>query len=168
MENYTIRQGLDARPGDRFASETNDCTVNAISNVTSNPYPVVHAYLKANGRKDRRGFRTYGHFGQGRTALGHKFTYLNLNGSGTRSMTVARFAQTHRSGRFLVCISRHALCVVEGTIIDSARLKPRARIKSAWRVEKIGPKLADRPDKLPETRAHDARSRVASPGPGCP
>jgi hypothetical protein len=137
MENYTILEGNSARPSDRFATETNDCTVNALANVTQSPYPVAHAYLKRAGRRDRHGFRTYSHFGSSRTALGHNFTYLNLHGSGSRTMTVARFVQTHPRGRFLVCISRHALCVADGVIIDSARAKPRARVKSAWRVERI-------------------------------
>jgi hypothetical protein len=140
MKNiYRILQGMSARPGDRFGHETNDCTVNAISNVTSQPYPVVHAYLKAAGRRDRGGFYTYRHFGSERTALGHKFTNLNVSDLGVRnSMTVGRFAKTHTRGRYLVTIHKHALCVVDGTIIDSARAKPRARIRSAWLVESLG------------------------------
>jgi hypothetical protein len=137
MKTYTILEGLSARPSDRFASETNDCTVNAISNVTKLPYPTVHAYLKAAGRRDRHGFRTYSHFGKERAALGHKFTYLDLAPIGVPQMTVASFVRRHPRGRFLVCISRHALCVADGVIIDSARAKPRARIRSAWRVESI-------------------------------
>jgi len=136
---YIIREGQNAKPADRFATETNDCTVNAISNVTGLPYPTVHAYLKAAGRPDRHGFRTYSHFGSERIALGHKFTNLIASDLGVRNgMTVGRFAQTHPRGRFLVCISRHALTVLDGVIVDSARAKPRARIKNAWLVEKVG------------------------------
>jgi hypothetical protein len=139
MKPYRILEGHNAKPADRFASETNDCTVNAISNVTRQPYPVVHAYLKAAGRRDRGGFYTYRHFGSEKTALGHKFTNLTVSDLGVRSgMTVARFAQTHPRRRYLITILRHALCVVDGTIIDSARAKPRARIRNAWLVESTG------------------------------
>jgi hypothetical protein len=49
-------------------------------------------------------------------------------------MTLARFARLFPRGKFLVCISRHALCIKDGKIYDFSG--PRARVKSAWRVEK--------------------------------
>jgi hypothetical protein len=130
-----IRQGQ--HPADRYGHERNDCTVNALCNVTGNTYPTVHAYLKAAGRKDRRGFYTYRHFGTaGKRALGHKFIYVGFVGQ-KKKPTAIRFARTHRAGRYLICTRSHALCVVDGRIIDSARAKPRARIRSAWRVEPL-------------------------------
>jgi hypothetical protein len=139
INDLKIRQGF--RPLDRFGFETNDCVVNAVSTVTDSPYPVVHAYLKAAGRKDKRGFYTYRHFGNStKVALGHKFTYINLWNTTRRGgmPTAMTFARLYPVGKYLVCTRGHALTVINGTIVDSARAKPRARIRSAWRVEKIG------------------------------
>jgi len=136
MKKALILEGIHA--GDRFAHETNDCTVNALTNVTGLPYPTCHAYLKAAGRRDKRGFRTYAHFGQRRDALGFRFTYIDLWDLCHSRVSLARLARLYPKGDYLVCISRHALCMKNGTIIDSARSGSRSRVKSVWRVERIG------------------------------
>lgn len=119
------------RPKDRFGNENNDCVVCAVATVAETSYAEVHAYLKKAGRKDRKGFHTYRHFGRSKNALGRRFTYLENSGK-----SLIRFARENPKGRFLVTIRGHALCVVDGVIIESnSRVRRRAVLRNSWRVE---------------------------------
>jgi hypothetical protein len=119
---------------DRFSWEDNDCVVCAVSNVCETSYAEVHAYLKKAGRKTGKGFHTYRHFGGGLVALNRNFRYEVFNG------TLAQFARSHSVGKYLVTIHRHAICVIDGVIVESnSRARVRAQVLSVWKVETLTP-----------------------------
>lgn len=127
-------------PSDRFGHEDNDCVVCAVATASEASYAKVHAMLKAAGRKDRRGFHTYRFFGREKTVLSRRFTYKETWNNG-RHQTLIRFARENPKGRFLVTIPHHALCVIDGVIVESnSRVKRRASVRNAWRVEADAPK----------------------------
>lgn len=133
------------RPKDRIATENNDCVVCAIANVTDAPYREVHALLKKAGRKDRKGFHTYRFFGERRIELGHTFvacgsaelTHKWHSTSAPTKVTLSRFAKQNPKGKFLVTIAHHALCVLNGVIVETnTRVRRSAKVKCAWLVSK--------------------------------
>ena len=48
-------------------------------------------------------------------------------------ITLREFCRTHPDGRFIVCIRHHALCVIDGVVMEGKKPRFRATVKAAWR-----------------------------------
>jgi hypothetical protein len=133
--------------------EHNSCTVYAVACVLGVDYDEAHALLKAHGRKNRRGTRSY----IATRAMATRGTLREIpirsaNGfinRGTYSFdkryrlpTVAQFvSELPKRGRFFLCAGHHAFAFVDGVILDNLRKpKTRARIYTAFEFIPPAPK----------------------------
>jgi hypothetical protein len=139
MQQNNVLEGY--APNDRWGAEDNDCVVCAVASVTDILYSEVHGWMKANGRRDKKGVNTYRMFGLWKKALGHCFTYMEIKPlPGYKTTTLRRFALTHPKGKYLVTIPGHAICVIDGIVVESnRRARLRSPVRNVWRVEKIQP-----------------------------
>lgn len=116
--------------------ENNDCAVRAVVNVTGIEYDTIHAAFKGNGRKDNAGtnhivlFKTMkdlgmsyvGSFGKTKPARFAEMisgTFYDVTKDHiNQSLTLGNLVKALPFGKFVVCISGHALALVDGKIID--------------------------------------------------
>jgi hypothetical protein len=111
------------------ADERNDCTVRALANTLDINYDHAHAALSKHGRKHGKGcshkvwhkayteqgltlVRLYG------TTQRARLLSKNLGMPTEKGTTLATLLKTIGKGRFAVMITGHALCVIDGQIID--------------------------------------------------
>jgi len=136
--------------------ERRDCVVCALSNATGIGYVKAHDMLKQNGRRDRRGTRTYittATIEQGARLNLWSFRRVDVNKrEPTKSEafsyrfygrrvntrpTVASFIRSlPRTGRFIMAAAAHAFCYIDGKIVDS-NSTPVVRGRVLWCYEII-------------------------------
>lgn len=126
--------------------EENDCVVRAIVNASGRDYDCVHAFLKTEGRKDRRGtnieamisafhkfdFKFVGTFGTTVVAKSSihfiKKRYTISTGYHNKSITLEKLMQSLPYGRFVAIIRGHAVAIVNGKLIDTHDNPRQARV----------------------------------------
>lgn len=122
--------------------EHNDCAVRAATNVLGLDYDDVHSVFKKNGRKDKKGtdinvfFKTFkelgfsyvGSFGKTKAARSVEFFsgchFKVTKDHFNKSLTLGQFLKQVPFGKYVVCISGHALAVIDGKIIDNIEHLP--------------------------------------------
>jgi len=110
-----------------FTHEFNDCVVRAISIAYCIEYKIVHAELKALGRKAGCVISTMVAM-DGREFIWHK-RQKDLHS------TVGRFVGEHQTGHYIVVISGHALSVIDGVIHDIVLGNTnRCHVIHAWKI----------------------------------
>ena len=109
--------------------ERNDCTVRALANALDIDYNDAHAALSKHGRKHGRGcthkvwhkayteqgltlLRLYG------TTKRARILSKNLGMETSKGTTLGTLLKTIGGGRFAVVVTGHALCIIDGQIID--------------------------------------------------
>ena len=113
--------------------ENNDCSVKALAIASGKHYDVVHAILKAEGRKDRKG-AYMPQIMAAANKLGLKC--YNITRQRKQWGTVRGIVSKLRGNRtYLVHTSRHILPVVNGKVEDwtDGRLN---RVVTVWQIDK--------------------------------
>lgn len=115
--------------------EKSDCAVRAVALATHTDYTIVHAIMKANGRRSRCG--TYMPTTEKSIrALGFDFRPVRTQGCSMR--TIMRHLDPTRT--YLVRISRHILCVRAGDVMDWSAGTAK-RVKEVLEIIEQGPQL---------------------------
>lgn len=116
-------------------TETNDCTVRAVSIATGAPYREVHAFFKANGRKSGQGVYFEGivnrHSGH---LFGHALTRTSVTpAKGVRTLLLRN---PHLAeGTWILGMTGHVACLRDGVLLDSWD-SSRKQTTTAWLVTK--------------------------------
>lgn len=128
--NYEKAQRISKEMG-----EWSDCTVKAIAIACDKPYRMVHAMLKEEGRKDRRGcfqpeqFRTI-------NRLGYKLTRVEGEAPFRFGGTVTTLPKRLPSkGNYIAYVRGHIIAVKDGKIEDWTEGR-RHRILEVYKVER--------------------------------
>jgi len=132
-------------PADFGIAEKNDCAVRAIANVGAYPYPVALRLMAQEGRKKGRGtpwdtldkvYKMAGAFDV--TYYGERMRRLSKTHSvpfRPQSMTLETFLERHPKGRYVVVITKHAVAVVNGAVVDMYRNKAGKRLMASYQFE---------------------------------
>jgi hypothetical protein len=109
--------------------ERNDCTVRALANALDIDYNHAHEALSKQGRKNGKGCSQKvwhtAYTKQGLTLLGVYGTtnrsrqlskYSGMKSS--KGITLGKLINTLGKGRFAVVVTGHAICIIDGQIID--------------------------------------------------
>lgn len=124
--------------------EHRDCTVKALSVAKGIPYDEAHKVLKAWGRKNRcgakfsvlhnayteHGFKVMGVFGKTKRA---RHVSRVIDAPIQAGMTLKTFKKTYTKGSYIVCVTGHAVAVVDGVQADSSTENAKV-----WAVYKQG------------------------------
>lgn len=115
--------------------EHNDCAVIALAIVLDTTYAKCHAFLKKNGRRNKRGTP----YSVSEKAIKSMIRYRYVKGpySNSNKKSLKKFCQDHPEGRFLVGVRGHALAVIDGVIHDHKEGLRRQVIR-AYRIYKPG------------------------------
>lgn len=111
-------------------SETNDCSVKAVSIACDVPYHVAHKALALQGRNNRRGAYEW-QIHRALQSLG--FDIRIVNATAASCATIARDVKVQK-GFFIAYVSRHILAIVDGKVEDWTATNCRRRIQSVYRV----------------------------------
>jgi len=121
-----------------ISNEHNDCAVIATSVAVNKPYDAVHAVYAAAGRKHRRGSTI--------TMMDESLANLAAAADTARpakarqgGVTLAQWIAAHRTGRYVVAVTGHAIAVIDGVIHDWGRATsgPRKRVLYSWDVSHL-------------------------------
>ena len=142
---YIVSKDGGYIPADFGIVEKNDCAVRAIANVGAYPYPVALRLMSQEGRPRGRGtpwdaldkvYKMAGAFDV--TYYGERMRRLSQKHSvpfRPQSMTLETFLERHPKGRYVVVITKHALAVVDGTIVDMNRNRAGKRLMASYKFE---------------------------------
>ena len=139
ITNQVIKQGSSSL----MNSDSNNCTVLALAATIGISYD--EAYKIASDiwwRKRKKGVRTStleAYFGGFAKKVDTKKVYhiKHSNKDVVCKMTVGTFAKEYPTGNYYVLVSRHALAINDGKILDHANLllKPKRIVKHAWKIK---------------------------------
>jgi hypothetical protein len=116
-----------ADPQPDFPNENNDCVVRAISVAGCISYAEAHKALADAGRRNARGTKIQTSI----SALEKLFP--KAASTPVPRQTLLYFMHTHRTGHYVVFVSRHAVAVVDGTLYDW-KPGPRRIVKRFWKL----------------------------------
>jgi hypothetical protein len=129
--NYKKAQRISAEIG-----EDNDCAVKAVAIACDVPYRMAHSLLKSEGRRNKRGTKTY-MIHRAIKGLGFKMTEVEgqapLKFGGTVTTLTTKVPRT---GIYLAYTATHVLIVKNGKVEDWTEGR-RHRIQQVYKVERI-------------------------------
>ena len=124
--------------------ESRDCTVRALANSTGLRYGNAHNILRQHGRKDKRGCTHHvwhdayisngmslvGVYGttHGARSLAKKISVVAQNGT-----TLGSILPKLTNGSYIVIITRHALAVVNGGVVDMNLNRSNSRVIAVYK-----------------------------------
>lgn len=112
--------------------ETRDCVVVSFCEVWGAPYAAAHNHIKKMfGRKNRKGTPTV----NCKEALSRcpKTKMSMRSWEGADRMTLKKFCELHKVGRYWVFVAGHALAVIDGVVHDHKH-GPSRKVRFAFRV----------------------------------
>lgn len=127
-------------------AETNDCTVRALANAAIIPYGVAHAFLKAEGRINRKGSRCTQSYAayikaglvlksiHGGTVRARALTRCS-GLTAKRGVTLGTLLPKLSKGRYVVVVTGHALAVVNGQVIDGGPNRAGKQVYGLYKVK---------------------------------
>lgn len=129
--------------------EKNDCVVRAIATSFGIEYKRSHQICEnLFNRKRRDGTQglpaklSNPNIVSQLESMGYSFKPYTVNytrkwDNGIQKMNIRRFCRTYSQGTFLVLVSKHALTIKDGEVIDWDNFKPKLQRKvlHAWKVE---------------------------------
>lgn len=142
---YIVPKSGGYIPSDFGIVERNDCAVRAIANVGAYPYPMALKLMTQEGRPRGRGtpwdtlhkvYTMAGAFDV--TYYGERMRRLSEKRSVAlrpQGMTLETFLERHPKGRYVVVITKHALAVVDGTIVDMGKNRAGKRLMASYKFE---------------------------------
>lgn len=107
-------------------NEHRDCTVRALTAVSSAPYATVHAVFAAHGRKNRRGVPLITVMQSVARDLGITAKVVRRSGS------VERLVRDFPTGRLVVTTRGHAFALIDGVARDDHATSSLRHVKRAW------------------------------------
>lgn len=111
-------------------SESNDCTVRALSTAAQLPYYEAHAAMAAAGRAKGRAVPFYP-VDAAYTAKGGSWTNIQ-----DRKMTLAQFTRSlPAKHRYAVLINRHVFAMIDGVQHDLSKNGARCRVIGYWKFD---------------------------------
>ena len=138
-------------------NEKNDCFVRALAAATDMDYDTTHQEVKDQfGRKNNKGTENHMIIGQMLNAeenglvIGDKRFSVNVLGKARthntyklygelikRKKTVKSFIKDNPKGNFLVTVSKHALAIVDGKLIDNKgeEFRPTRKVDGAYSIK---------------------------------
>lgn len=126
--SYTTTKEASAR-----MNESRDCAVKAVAIATGTEYEVVHAMLKAAGRRNRHG--TYR--AQTDKVIGQLgFTQIDVTHQ-VRGKTVRTVEGELTGGNYMVFVAQHVLAVTDGVVQDWTAGRQH-RIKNVLKIIRDG------------------------------
>ena len=139
-------------------NENNDCFVRALAAATDMDYDVTHKEVKDQfGRVNKRGTENHMIIGQMFNAeenglvIGDKRFSVKVLGKARthntyklygnlidRKKTVKSFIKDNPKGSFVVTVSKHALAIVDGKLIDNKgeEFRPTRKVDGAYKINK--------------------------------
>ena len=142
---YIVPKSGGYIPADFGIVEKNDCAVRAIANVGAFSYPLALKLMAQEGRPRGRGtpwdtlhkvYTMAGAFDV--TYYGERMRRLSEKRSVAlrpQGMTLETFLERHPKGRYVVVITKHALAVVDGTIVDMGKNRAGKRLMATYKFE---------------------------------
>lgn len=120
-------------PADKFY-DTKSCALIATSHALELPYKTVYTAYYLAGRERHKG-STLRQIDNSVQALlqaykGHDKPKQRVQ----LSMTLEKFAKLYPKGRYIVIKSEHALALIDGVYFDTFEPKPKARVKSFYKI----------------------------------
>ena len=105
--------------------ENNDCTVRALALACNFTYAQAHSVMARAGRKSKRGWWVHTAFFVKSKPWKHKTVRGVAMVKHTRytrkaKLTIGRFLDKHRTGRFVISTARHAIAVIDGACHDTS------------------------------------------------
>ena len=139
-------------------NENNDCFVRALAAATDMDYDTTHQEVKDQfGRKNNKGTENHMIIGQMLNAeenglvIGDKRFSVNVLGKARthntyklygelikRKKTVKSFIKDNPKGSFILTVSKHALAIVDGKLIDNKgeEFRPTRKVDGAYKINK--------------------------------
>ena len=139
-------------------NENNDCFVRALAAATDMDYDTTHQEVKEQfGRVNKKGTQNHMIIGQMMNAeenglmIGDKRFSVKVLGKARthntyklygdlikRKKTVKSFIKDNPKGSFVVTVSKHALAIVDGKLIDNRReeFRPTRKVDGAYKINK--------------------------------
>lgn len=142
---YIVPKSGGYIPSDFGIVEKNDCAVRAIANVGAFSYPLALKLMAQEGRPRGRGtpwdtlhkvYTMAGAFDV--TYYGERMRRLSeKRGVSLRpqGMTLETFLERHPKGRYVVVITKHALAVVDGAVVDMGKNRAGKRLMATYKFE---------------------------------
>lgn len=140
ITNQVIKQGVSMQ----LNNDSNNCTVLALAATTGSSYDEAYNIGEKYWlRKKKKGVCTntlYAYFTKTLQApkIGIKKVYhiKHSNKEVICKMTVGTFAKEYPIGNYFILVSKHALAINDGKILDHANLllKPKRIIRQAWKI----------------------------------
>ena len=158
MINLTSNSIKGIKHSEIAKNENNDCFVRALAAATDMDYDTTHQEVKEQfGRVDKRGTENHMIIGQMLNAESNglligdkKFNVKVLGKSRThnsyklygeiikRKKTVKSFIKDNPKGSYVVTVSKHALAVVDGKLIDNKgeEFRPTRKVDGVYKIIK--------------------------------
>lgn len=138
--------------GNTMLSDSNNCTVRALSNVTGKDIRDCYLEMKKVGRKDNKGcyprqfhvcyvtqnnLKFLGYYGTTLAAERFKrdveFAGYTLAGMRQNGTTLEKFIKDHPVGKYIVITIGHAVAVVDGKLIDTGWNRGGVSVLAAYK-----------------------------------
>lgn len=144
--------------GNTSPVEKNDCTVRALSNAAGVTYESAHEFMRVYaGRVSRRGStvsnltKAYERVGAKNITFSGKYRYwcskfANNCSVTDKGLTLKTFLANNPIGRFVVVVTGHAVCVVDGRLVDTTRVSGKKHVIASYdftKANRINSALAD-------------------------
>lgn len=101
-----------------FIWGTPDCVIRAIANATGCSWLEAFDYLAPRARKEFTILNDGIRFREWAVASGAKWTACKAE-KGKKRTTALQFAETHPTGRYILCVANHEAACVDGVILDT-------------------------------------------------
>ena len=135
---------VPVRAGAYTYNETRDCTVRALANSAGLLYGNAHNILRQHGRKDKRGCTHYvwhdAYLSNGMSLVGVYGTTHGARSLAKRisvvaqdGITLGRLLPKLKDGSYIVIITRHALAVVDGGVVDMNLNRINSRVVAVYK-----------------------------------
>jgi len=119
-------------------NRTADCVLRSLTFLSDIPYDYLEGIVLREqsqynpDKKTTKGIFVHDLLGDTRIIQGVKFTRIYFS-----AMTLGAFMHKYNSGKYIACIPRHALSVVDGQLFDACDSPLHKLVEKAWKVEKL-------------------------------
>lgn len=129
---YPFCQDDAGRGQSRRPKQSNDCTVRAVAKAGGFEYDMVYDLFMKSGRKAGRGFDLKSWAKKG-VICGRKLVWSPLQAvKGQPRMNIAKFTETHKTGTYILRVTKHVLAVIDGVVYDTFESRPDKCVYGYW------------------------------------
>ena len=132
MREYPFNRTDSGRAESKRPKQKNDCTVRALSNVLALDYDQAYEIVKERGRKSH-GRAFFPAPRQNDEVQGSRFVWHSFPAvKGEPRMSLERFCEEYRVGRFIVRTAKHVFAVIDGVVWDTEPERPDRCVYGVW------------------------------------